>query len=238
MRLYLCLLIVSLTFIESSYAHFVWLEPDCKTEAAGTDCKVLAYFGEYSEGLKENKDGRLAERKGLSVFTDSLATPLKLEQQFDHYLVPSVKMQKSSAVLAIDDSSEVVDMRKYGKGIVRPIYYARAVTAAPTVKGTKQTLDIIPTDSEVSLPTGKEARLDLIFRDAPASAKVELMVFAPNGWAKELKADEFGKIKFIPLWSGRYVIEAILTESIPGEFKGKSYEAVRHRATLSIVAKE
>ncbi|MGZ8423021.1 MAG: nickel transport complex, NikM subunit,transmembrane, partial [Nitrospira sp.] len=62
----------------------------------------------------------------------------------------------------------------------------------------------------------------------------QVLVHAPIGWDKELKTDADGIVAFTPLWPGRYVLEIIHVEKTPGEFEGKSYEALRHRSTLAL----
>ncbi|HEX7235080.1 MAG TPA: hypothetical protein VF243_07415, partial [Nitrosospira sp.] len=52
---------------------------------------------------------------------------------------------------------------------------------------------------------------------------------------QELSADENGKVIIPTPFTGQYVLEVIHRESQPGEFEGKQYEAVRHRATLTFI---
>lgn len=63
--------------------------------------------------------------------------------------------------------------------------------------------------------------------------KAKIMVYAPNLWMQEHHSDENGKVKITTPWPGLYVPEVIHTEKQPGEFQGKKFSAVRHRATLS-----
>jgi hypothetical protein len=39
---------------------------------------------------------------------------------------------------------------------------------------------------------------------------------------------------FTPLWPGFYVVEVEYQEKTPGEYKGKAFEALRHRGTLTV----
>ena len=45
----------------------------------------------------------------------------------------------------------------------------------------------------------------------------------------------YGKVKLETPWQGQYVLEVIHTDKTPGQFAGKAYESVRHRATYTFV---
>lgn len=65
-----------------------------------------------------------------------------------------------------------------------------------------------------------------------------LRVYAPNGWGIEVRLDPSGVGTFQPLWPGQYVADCIHLERTPGKFKGREYEALRHRATYAFTVRE
>lgn len=75
-----------------------------------------------------------------------------------------------------------------------------------------------------------------IFIGTPLAAE-KLMIYAPNTWMQEFKTDKNGKVRLATPWSGQYVLEVIHTDKVTGNFEGKAYESVRHRATYTFVKK-
>lgn len=214
-------------------AHYVWIESETTSEAR-------IYFGEYNEGVREKAGGRLDERAALEAWLEPTkpgnakpgnANPanakLQLAQRSDHFSAPLD--HGSGWLLARDVTSEVKDYRKSGIGIVKPMFYARAAVAnrAQAAARPSLELDIVPV-------VGEPEALQVHFGGQPlAGAKV--LVYAPNLWMQELKSDERGRVAPKTPWPGRYVLDVVHMEAKPGEYKGKRYEAVRHRTTYSFM---
>lgn len=226
----------------AALAHFVWIVPSCEEER----CSAELYFGEYAAGPRETKSTRLPERAGLEtelLSSDREAQALSLELREESFHA-EFERPKNGAVLAIDDEGEVVDWRKHRLGIVRPIFYARAIVPGSSGNAPdapkKYALDLLPLDVAAGvIKVGAPAKFRVLFNGEPYTGRAELRVYAPNGWSWEgslSKADS--TVSFTPLWPGLYVAEAIVREERSGTFKGKEYEAIRHRATLSLRAEE
>jgi hypothetical protein len=101
-------------------------------------------------------------------------------------------------------------------------------------------LDIIPITKSINLVMGElvprpgsEVVVQVSFKKQPLPSTA-LLVHSPLGWDKEVRTDSQGIASFTPLWPGHYVLELVHVEKAPGEFKGKQYNAVRHRATTTI----
>lgn len=201
-------------------AHYLWIESETPAEAR-------VYFGEVAEGVKEKAGGRLDERdaiEGRLERANQPASPLSLTKRSDHF---SITGKEENGWLVVQDlASEVKDWTKSDIGIVKPMFYARAaiankVTAAqPTL-----TLDVLPDPAN-------PGTLRIFFKQQPLP-KAKVIVNAPNQWTQELQADESGNVKIATPWPGRYVLDIIHKERVPGEFQGKKYEAIRHRVTFS-----
>lgn len=202
-------------------AHYLWIESEKPTEAR-------VYFGEFVEAVREKAGGRLDEREKLEgkLALADKSTPLKFDKQPDHF---AVKLDQPTGWLLVQDLTDgVKDWTKSDIGIVKPMFYARAAVAnKPTPAKPALLLDILPVGEDPN-------QLRVVFKDQPL-AKAKVLVSAPNLWMQELQTDEAGHVKISTPFPGRYVIEVIHKERTPGEFEGKAYEAIRHRATYSQV---
>lgn len=222
MKKLLYLLFSLFSVLPFAQAHYLWIESEVPTEAR-------VYFGEFNEGLREKAGGRLDERdtfQGLLDKQDRPGIPLRWLKKTDHFFA---RFDKTAGWLLVQDlNGEVKDWSKYDIGIVKPMYYARAAIANQVGQiQSKMPLDILPNSED-------SHQFQVVFKQQPL-AKAKVLVYAPNLWTKELQTDEVGRIKIETLWQGRYVIEVIHKERQAGEFQGKTYEAIRHRATFSHV---
>lgn len=212
-------ILAALTIIPAAHAHFIWLE------SSASEARV--FFGEYENALREKSPGRLDTITGLAlraIAADGTATPLAPAKTATCFLAP---LTAAPATLVAENlDMEVKDWRAHGYGIVKPMFYARAlVTGAPAPTRPTLTLDILPDAT-------KPGAFRVFLRGQPLG-KAKLLVHAPNTWSREEEPDADGRFAVITPWPGLYVLEVIELETAPGEFAGKRYEAIRHRATLS-----
>jgi uncharacterized GH25 family protein len=202
-------------------AHYLWIERD----AGSSSAKV--FFGEVAEDVKEKSGGRLDTFNAISASASdgksASIRKLSVTKMDDHFLI--AKAPSRSALLVRDEQVEVADLTKHGIGVVKPFFYARAGSA----DGAKpvHTLDIVP----LSTSSGT---FRVFFRGAPLpDAKV--MIYAPNRWMQEHKTDKDGTVTVSMPWPGQYVLDVTHKEETKDQFKGKPYEAMRHRATYTVV---
>jgi len=235
-------------------AHFVWIESP-QTILPNQPAIVKSYFGEYHESLREETGGRLDDRAGLTAWMvgpDGEKVPLNLEQKVNFFQM-AVKPNTPGKynLIATDVDTPVKDGTPYASiGLMyKPMYYARTQVLAfepgrvsEREKDITDTLllDIVPITSHldpikgtISPKVGEEVVLQVVFRGQPL-AKAKPMALAPNGWVKELRTNASGITRFTPLWPGTYVIDYVNLEMTPGEFQGKTYEAIRHRTTFTV----
>ena len=202
-------------------AHYLWIESE-----SAADSRV--YFGEFNEGVREKAGGRLDERDAIELRlarADGATDPLPFTKRTDHF---TAKAPQEGWLLVQDLTSEVKDWTASDIGIVKPMFYARAAVAGKlTAAKPALTLDIIP---DVNNPRN----LRVWFKGQPL-AKAKVLVHAPNEWSKELEANANGEVAIATPWPGRYVVAVIHKERERGEFRGKAFEAVRHRTTFSQV---
>ncbi|WP_454064457.1 DUF4198 domain-containing protein [Candidatus Nitrospira salsa] len=233
-------------------AHFVWIEsPSALPPNQSTIVK--AYFGEYQESLKEQTGGRLDERAGLTswlIEPNGNKRVLEITQETNYFRIPvNLNNPGMYNLMAIDQDEPVRDGTPYPSiGMhYKPMFYARTQfsIAAPPASSEHHTqtaetlqLDIVPSQpasskSSDSLTVNEKMEFQVIFKGQPL-AKAKPVAYAPNGWSKELETNDSGVTHFTPIWPGTYVIDYVNLEKTPGKFQDQPYEAIRHRATLTI----
>lgn len=209
-----------LTHLPAAQPHYLWLE----SEGAG----ARLYFGEVNE-VRERSPGRLDEIAAPRVRTAGGA-PIAVQRRAGDFALDG---RVGTDLVAFETGYEVKDWTASGIGVVKPMFYARhtawpvrqAVPATPELR-----LDVQPV-------RGARDVVRILFDGQPLAA-AKLVVHAPNGWDREHKADEQGRVTLALPWRGQYVLEAIHKEIAPGEFEGRKYEAQRHRATLAFVRRD
>lgn len=219
-RAVLCTALFSLT--PAVFAHYLWIERD------GAQARV--YFGEVNE-VREQSPGRLDEivaPRLLAIAGDGAERELAAQRRRGSFAVAGAG--RADTLVAIEARYAVQDWTRHGIGVVKPMFYARSSAwpaTSPLATSAAMRLDVRPAP-------GRTQAVEVLFDGKPlAGAKV--VVHAPNGWDQEHKADEQGRAQVSMPWRGQYVVEAIHKEAAAGEFEGKRFEAVRHRATLTVV---
>lgn len=219
-RAVVCTTLLSLA--PAAFAHYLWIERDGE--------RVRVYFGEVNE-VREQSPGRLDEIVGprlVTVTGEGAERELALERRRGSFAAAGAS--HAGNLVATEARYAVKDWSRQGIGVVKPMFYARtsewpARSSLPNTAAMR--LDVRPAP-------GKSEAVEVLFDGKPlAGAKV--VVHAPNGWDREEKADEQGLALTAMPWRGHYVVEVIHKEVAAGEFEGKRFEAVRHRATLSVI---
>lgn len=231
-------------------AHFIWTETS-GIAAMGKEHLVNLFFGEINFDKKEIAGGRLDEMDGLKSFylnPKNEEKELQLTKQKDRFTVKFTPDQSGIyQVLTTNAVGKVMDLRKSNLGIVKPMYYSRQIVFCPdktnsdilktsTIKPYFD-LDLIPDFSNSKLNTfsvSQPINFYSYFKKLPVKGG-KIFAYAPNGWSKEIEADDKGLCSFTPLWEGQYVIDWVYTDNTPGNSNDKAYEATRNRAVLTIM---
>ena len=219
-------------------AHYIWIEA-AEQWTVGKTGTIKIFYGEYAEGAREEAGKRLEEVNGLTAW---IVTPngekvnLSLQKMSNHFLAEYTP--KAAGKFEIELTNlvrEVVDWTQYDIGLVQPTYYGHKAfyvggkaeaKAKPTMR-----FQIVPVEEKIVYSVNKPINLKLTYEGKDFKGK--LMVYAPNTWMKEVESKD-GTYTFTPLEKGMYIVESIYKEKAPGTFKGKSYEAIRHRTTLAL----
>jgi uncharacterized GH25 family protein len=234
------LVIFSLLLTNNLFAHYIWIEAS-PTVKLGQEQTVKIFYGEYENKLLEEAGKRMEEVAGLEAWIidpSGKKEVLKLDKQQNHYsarLTPSLKGRYQ--VMVINSVRPVVDWTVYDLGVLKPTYYSSFVFQVgekdQLSTSVRNDLELLAVHEAINFSANKEVKLNAFFKGDEIK-KAKLMVYAPNGWMKELERNGNGEYSFIPFEKGQYVIETIYKERTPGVYQDKKYEAIRHRATLSI----
>lgn len=230
-------------------AHFIWTEtPGLAT--IGKEHLVNLFFGEVNIDQREVKGGRLDEMDGLkSIYINPKNEKKKLQlvKQKDRFTTKFIPKEKGIyQILTTNEVAKVMDLRKYHLGIVKPMYYSRQIVLCPdksnpyilkdaTIKPYFD-LDLIPkfNNSKLNTFSVKQPVNFYSYFNKQAIKGGEISIYGPNGWSKEIEADDKGLCTFTPLSEGQYVVDWVYTETSPGTFQDKHFEFIRHRAVLTI----
>lgn len=229
-----------ITFFVSycGFAHYIWIESPNESKV-GRELKVKVFYGEYNEGKREVKGGRLEELDGIvfwAIGPNGEKKELEVSMETKYYQVKFTPTKKGTyTLIATNSVREVVDWSKHNIGIVHPVYYAYKQINVSNVSsknsidtGLYPELTIIPQ----SLKDKSKPQFKLFFNNKPF-ANVKLSVHAPKEWSKDYETDSDGIFTFDPLCNGQYVIECIYKEEKTGVYNGEKFEATRHRATFT-----
>lgn len=230
-------------------AHFIWTEtPGIAT--IGKEHLVNLFFGEVNFNQIEVSGGRLDKMDGLkSIYINpkNEEKGLQLTKQKDRFISKFIPEEAGVyQVLTTNTVAKVMDLRKFSLGIVKPMYYSRQIVFCPdknnsdilkttTIKPYFE-LDLVPDFSNSKLNTfsvNQPINFYSYFKKLPIKGG-KIFAYAPNGWSKEIDANEKGLCSFTPLWEGQYVIDWVYTENSPGTYSDKFFESFRHRAVLTI----
>lgn len=202
---------LTLSLSSSVFAHAVWLERNAQN--------THLYFGEYDEARREASPGRLDDIGTPRLLINGTAIDGRKESQGWQCTTPGKATDIRAEVLEM----AIKDWRKQGIGIVKPQFFARFAESPAAIKPTAQ-LDLVP--------LGSVGDFGLFLNGLPL-ANTKVAVVAPNGWMREVRSDNIGRLKVDMPWKGLYVLEATHVVAEPGSEKGQAFEGLRLRTTLS-----
>jgi hypothetical protein len=235
-------------------AHFLWVEVEPRWEL-GRNGEIHVYFGEPHEFLREEAGGRLDQHDGLRAWVigpKGTKTEVAVKKEINRFVgafAPTAPGRHQ--VLVTSPNHSVVDLTRYGRGVVKPFFSARAqflvfdrgrLSEREEEVREFAPLDLVPVTraldplkGTIVSRAGSEVVVRAILDGRPLAGR-RVNALAPNGWLKELPAtDSWGVTSFSPPWPGRYVLVILAEDRTPGRFHGKAYEVLEHRASLSIL---
>ncbi|WP_455603224.1 DUF4198 domain-containing protein [Acinetobacter pecorum] len=196
-------LTIGLSMTLSTQAHMLWLE-------RGTDMQTHAFFGEYSEQLKETQQGALKSfNQAKAVQSRKTFSP---QMQQDHLLYAT------QGQTDVQLSHELI----YGESLLS--YHAKS--GRQNLKAESE-LDIVPTQINSNTFT-------VMYQGKPA-AGVEITVFSPQFWLKKYTTNSQGQITIATPWKGQYVIEVGKEADKAEKLNQQAYKKQYLVTTLSFV---
>lgn len=196
-------LTLGLSMTLSTQAHMLWLE-------RGTDMQTHAFFGEYSEQLKETHQGALKSfNQAKAIQSRKTFSP---QMQQDHLLYAT------QGQTDVQLSHELI----YGESLLS--YHAKS--GRQNLKAESE-LDIVPTQINSNTFT-------VLYQGKPA-ADVEVTVFSPQFWLKKYTTNSQGQITIATPWKGQYIIEVGKEADKAGKLNQQVYKKQYLVTTLSFV---
>lgn len=190
-------------------AHFVWVER--------TNDGPAAFFGEWSDNLRENQDGYLkiiAAPKALAPDGSALAV--------------TVKHDKLAIAAAPAGDLRLNAHYRPEKGETFVRYYAR--------NGRSDT-GAAKLDYEL-VPVAAGGNTFVVTLKGKPLADAEVVLFSSVGWSRKFKSGADGKVTVETPWMGEYVLETSHIEKTPGEHEGRAHQQVRHVSTILFAGAE
>ena len=196
-------LTLGLSMTLSAQAHMLWLERD-------TDMQTHAFFGEYSEQLKETQQGALKSFNEVKAVQSRKTFSPQMQQ--DHLLYAT------QGQTDVQLSHELI----YGESLLS--YHAKS--GRQNLKAESE-LDIVPTQINSNTFT-------VMYQGKPA-ADVEITVFSPQFWLKKYTTNSQGQITIATPWKGQYVIEVGKEADKAEKLNQQAYKKQYLVTTLSFV---
>ncbi|MES2697191.1 MAG: DUF4198 domain-containing protein [Verrucomicrobiota bacterium] len=191
------------SFATLAQAHFVWLERTADGPAA--------FFGEWSDNVRENQDGYLKIITAPRAFAPD-GSALAVTPKHDRLVV---------ATAPAGDLRLTAHYRpEKGETFVR--YYARH--GRTDTSAAKLELEIVP--------VAKGGNTFSIALKGKPLADTEVTLFSSVGWSRKFKTGADGRVTLETPWAGQYVIEVAHIEKTAGEHDGRAHQQVRHVSTL------
>lgn len=184
-------------------AHFVWVER--------TSDGPAAFFGEWSDNLRENQEGYLKLIAGpKALASDGSALP--------------VTVKHDKLVIAGAPAGDVRLSAHYRpeKGDTFVRYYAR--------NGCSDT-GAARLDYEL-VPTAAGGSTFMVMLKGKPLADAEVVLFSSTGWSRKFKSGADGRVTVQTPWKGEYLLETSHVEKAAGEHEGRAHQQVRHVSTI------
>ncbi|MEI9945597.1 MAG: hypothetical protein WDN26_15440 [Chitinophagaceae bacterium] len=224
--------IIITLFPLSAFAHGYWIEVEGthKTKEAVT---IKLFYGEYESG--ERLSGTYLDKMGeIKVFvlfgtTKQQITMKQLADYWQGSFTPDA--EGVYEITGINDERQVQDWTAHNLGIVRPVQYLKTtyhIGTNATAQHHNAYLDI-----EAISPAKNNYQLHL-FKNDTAFTDMKITVMHPDGWIKTIFTDTKGIASFTPAGPALYLIVVEWIDKIPGIFKQKKYETLRHRLDFTL----
>lgn len=232
---YFILLLLILPAISRASSYWMQVKGNGKVNQP---VQISIYYGNIMEdGQRKPQTG---EELGLTgdfrisvVDEEGIRTPVNISLKAEGWegtFTP--KKMGIYRIIGINDTHPVVDRSKLKGRNVLPVDYLCASYAVETdISASKplQFLDIL------TVKNGNQITVKAFNNGLRAEKSTKIRVFNPENWEKELVVDERGEASFRATLKGLYIIREDWEDPRPGNYKGVSYVAVRHRCNYFLL---
>jgi uncharacterized GH25 family protein len=213
------------------FAHSLWIETAAKGKI-GQSQAVKLYFGEFAQDERDELSKWRSDLPSLTLWLispDGQKTQLTTKQGVN--MVESDFTPQKNGVYTLLVSHKLKDLSG-GTGLLEFAASTNVnvgTTAAPEADINTNDVKALPVSA-----TKVNAALKIkVWVKGAHKAGGTVLVFSPNKWAQELTTSEDGTVSFVPLWPGKYVIEATNYTSTPGISGNVNYKTFWQGATYS-----
>lgn len=222
---------VLLLFVSSEiFAHALWIETNA-TGRKGQAQEIKVFYGEYAEFSPEKVKDWYSDVKDFTLWLvtpDGQKTKLTATAAENYFAASFTPDKDGQYTLLISH-----DAKDLGKTTLYQFNTSAIVTVGAakvlSTEANSNPLKFSLQQARLNQPVALQA----FFKNAP-SEKVNITVFSPRGWTKELKGNSSGMAEFVPEWKGKYMIEVSRTDEAKGEHHGKEYTGIWRCATYLV----
>lgn len=223
------LLLLSIT--SNAFAHALWIET-AATGKIGQKQQVAIYYGEYAENERDSVAHWFSDVKEVKIWLvspDNKKIQLTTTAEATRLVADFTPSANGIYTLLADHPVKEVPRTT----LYQFVSSATVTVGTVTSNNASQNTNSLSLTANATYKNNQPVTVNALFKNK-ASTDITFSVVAPTGWSKTFKADANGNLRFTPIWSGTYYVEAFYTEKITGEQNGKTYDSVWRGATYII----
>ncbi|MCW3466778.1 DUF4198 domain-containing protein [Chitinophaga nivalis] len=214
------------------FAHMLWIETQL-TGTKGKEQQVKIYYGEYTEHTPEKVSDWYSDVKTFTLWLigpDKQKTKLTCTPGADHFTASFTPATDGVYTLAVShDARELGGTTKYQFNASATVAVGKTAVATETVTGHELTAF---TGAGKVFKVNKPVAVKTSFKSTPTE-KIQVAVFSPSGWNTTIVTDAAGVATFVPLWPGKYMLEATNMHTEDGTLYENKYNGVWRNATIA-----
>lgn len=216
-------------------AHGYWFELEQSENAAiGEPVQIHLYYGEYASQIREvgSRLDKMVDIKVTVISPDGEELEVNMTQtntRWEGSYTPN--SEGYYQVLGLNDTREVQDWHKHKLGITRPIQYLRTGFSVGENQSAADQLLYLDTFCKINANNVELYAM----KDGKPMNKTKIRVVNPEGWLQDKFSNQIGFVSVVPNKKGLYLAEVEWIEEVPGTFKGKAYETIRHKCDMTFV---
>lgn len=206
------------------HAHTVWIETN-PTARANKPHEVKVFFGEPdSPTFTEKWFSNIKDLELVLTHPSGRREILSKTQKESHYVAFFTPSEKGIYTLSVNHL--VKDTFKE----MKITYQSVAFVSVGKPENKELILGDLPLQLsfDTEIPKVNGTKIFKVLKEGNVAGKERVSITSQNGWAMAYRSDSNGKIKFKPLWKGKYLVEYSWSKKEEGEHHGKAYKTNYH----------